>query len=377
MDTVPYILMQDRLSTGGSFILCDCNANGFPIRYASAGFCDLFEYSAVECKGQKCGDLVAEPSIRASDPSLAGLSSAAGLPAEEAGKALSLIGNFAAKECKAMMAHPTQVTGFALVLNRTKTGALKVIELAMVVCRHPGAGWLYSVGLQTDVTDEVSLRQLFAAAGAGAGAYAELVKAQEPAMQARLRLLDIRSGSANRYLDVKATEMWESLMLDTLGVEVKALSAVSEFSTADGSSLVSSSEGTSSHEESDAASSKAQSVVGKPGALEKIFEVPVLTFDWKPQVSEASTFVPEQELQAFSRHGTDEVVVPNACDRGMPGSVTSPAAKETARTPWAAQMAGMAGTVGGGPALMAGAAVAAVASAAVAVMLVRRARTHG
>jgi len=313
MEMVPYILMQDRLSTGGSFILCDSNAMGFPIRYASTGFCELFGYTAVECKGQKCGDLVAEPSIRANDPGLKDLAASTGLSPEAADEALAQMTKYAAKECKAMMAHPTELTGFALVPNRAKNGKLKVVELAMVVCRHPNAGWLYTVGLQTDVSQEVPLQKLFGAMANGT--YADLVKAQEPAMKTRLRLLDLGGGVASQYLDVKATEMWETLMLDALGVQAKALSDVSsKFSTTDGTST----DGSSSWEDSDTQSSANGEEALVPGAPERRLppvaeEQPVRKDDFSKedmfrQVSDASTFIPESELQAFSRHGTDDVV---------------------------------------------------------------------
>eukprot|EP00406_Dinophysis_acuminata_P078863 CAMPEP_0179266604 /NCGR_PEP_ID=MMETSP0797-20121207/29501_1 /TAXON_ID=47934 /ORGANISM="Dinophysis acuminata, Strain DAEP01" /LENGTH=43 /DNA_ID= /DNA_START= /DNA_END= /DNA_ORIENTATION= len=42
MQSTQYALLQDHLSTNGSFILCDTNAQGFPMLYASQGFVDLF-----------------------------------------------------------------------------------------------------------------------------------------------------------------------------------------------------------------------------------------------------------------------------------------------------------------------------------------------
>ena len=63
-----YLLAQDRLSTGGNFILCDASADRYPIRYASQGFGDLFGFAPGECLGKNCGDLVGSAAVRVSDP---------------------------------------------------------------------------------------------------------------------------------------------------------------------------------------------------------------------------------------------------------------------------------------------------------------------
>jgi len=296
--------MQDRLSTRGSFILCDCNAMGFPIRYASVGFCELFEYMASEIKGNKCGDLVAEKSIRANDPGLQHLAAEAGLSPEDTDRALKTITEHVNRECRSMVARPLELTGFGVVLNRTKTGRFKVIELAMVVCRHPTAGWLYSVGLQTDVTADISVRRLMRAAAERSSAYAAFVSSQEPTMQSRLGLLDIHGRAAAQYLNVKASEMWETLMLDALEPEVKNLSEASDLSTCfapadcDGSS-VADSEVSRRPPNAFAAPDKTAS------ALRPLDELPSADA-WKPQCSEASTAFPDHEVMAFSRHGSDE-----------------------------------------------------------------------
>mmetsp|Transcript_53858 Transcript_53858/g.175172 ORF Transcript_53858/g.175172 Transcript_53858/m.175172 type:complete len:325 (-) Transcript_53858:97-1071(-) len=220
MTAVPYTLMQDRLSNRGSFVLCDCGAIGFPIRYASMGFSDLFGYTPAEWTGRRCGDLVAEAAIRAHDPQLRALAAVAGMGAAEVDTALKAMTRFAAQECRRMMARPNDGMGTALVLNRSKKGKLKVIELVMLVCRHPRCGWPYSAGLQTDITKEVSVSMLLRALFDGN--YTALLRQQEPGLQGRLRTLDIRSAEAQRYLDLKASEMWESLLLDALRESAKA-----------------------------------------------------------------------------------------------------------------------------------------------------------
>ncbi|CAE8583153.1 unnamed protein product [Polarella glacialis] len=56
LQTWAYLLLQDRLSTAGSFTICDNDFSdqGITIRSASPGFCDLFEYNAMESVGHRC-----------------------------------------------------------------------------------------------------------------------------------------------------------------------------------------------------------------------------------------------------------------------------------------------------------------------------------
>lgn len=52
-----FLLLQDRLSTKCSFLICsgdDVNEEGYIISNASPGFVDLFGYPASECVGMRC-----------------------------------------------------------------------------------------------------------------------------------------------------------------------------------------------------------------------------------------------------------------------------------------------------------------------------------
>jgi len=311
--------MQDRLSSGGSFLLCDCKAIGFPIRYASMGFSDLFGYAPAECTGRKCGDLVAEAAIRAHDPELRALAAVAEMGAAEVDIALKAMTRFAAQDCRAMMASPNDGMGAALILNRSKKGKLKVIELVMLVCRHPRCGWPYSVGLQTDITKEVSVNTLLRALVDGN--YTALLRQQEPGLQGRLRTLDIRSADAQRYLDSKASEMWESLLLDALGEEAKALRDMSStcgFSFGKPDALTSEDSGSYREELEDEVGGEAEDVVETPSmpdtaadAIGPLRPTPApalcgVNFGFGRTVSEASTGAPDGDVQAFSRKSTDE-----------------------------------------------------------------------
>jgi len=116
---IPYILMQDRLSTGGSFLLCDSNARGFPIRYASQGFADLFGYYASECLGRKCGDLVA-PKTMLDGPALHCLTQLCDLTGAEVQEGVQTLNEYIVEECQQMMAARGSKVGFAVVVNQKK-----------------------------------------------------------------------------------------------------------------------------------------------------------------------------------------------------------------------------------------------------------------
>merc|ERR1712048_653165 len=103
-------------------------------------------------------------------------------------------------------------------------------------------------------------------------------------MKNRLKLLDVTGGRATQYLDVKASEMWESLFADALGAEVKSLSDVSGFSTTCAGSTEESSE-------------TASTILG--GQCEPLRGKDAATFGkdgcGQRQVSDGSTQVPESE----------------------------------------------------------------------------------
>lgn len=213
MSTLAYIMMQDRLSTGGSFILCDGNATGFPISYASAGFCDLFGYPAVECKGVKCGDLVAAKSIIDNDSALKNTSSLAGVSTESVRVGLDLMTAYTGKECKEIINDDGKVS-FSVVLNRRKDGELFVNELVMMMHRYPSLGWSYFVGFQRDISNEISVSQLMHAAQS-AEDYLSLIRERDAHVAAHVARLGAQREDAVQYLNEKASEAWVDKFLMT------------------------------------------------------------------------------------------------------------------------------------------------------------------
>ena len=104
-----YMLAQDRLSTGGNFVLCDAWADRCPIRYASSGFEDLFGYSKSECLGKNCGDLIGKPAILARDPGLTRLAEASLLAPKHVAAALDAQALRLGKQVQELLAYPWQL----------------------------------------------------------------------------------------------------------------------------------------------------------------------------------------------------------------------------------------------------------------------------
>lgn len=215
-----YILMQDRLSTGGSFILCDGNAHGFPISFASPGFASLHGRTQAECRGVKCGTLVAGP-LNVTPERLEWTSKATGLSPDECKRAHDIMTNYTSDQCRLIMESPDEAVSFALVLNRRKNGDLFVNELIMMLHQHPAFGWSYFVGLQRDASSEVSMTTLLKAAQSR-DTYEALCNSRQAQVHKRVAGLGAKASDAVQYLNEKACEAWCALMCDMLPASAKS-----------------------------------------------------------------------------------------------------------------------------------------------------------
>lgn len=54
-----------KLSLAASYVICDAEAVGCPIKYASEGYCSLHNLRREDCIDKKCGDLVGVPAMKA------------------------------------------------------------------------------------------------------------------------------------------------------------------------------------------------------------------------------------------------------------------------------------------------------------------------
>lgn len=219
MGTVSYIMLQDRLSTGGSFILCDGSAQGFPIRYASAGFAELFGYTVAECTHVKCGDLVAGTTLRA-ESSIKRAAEMANLAEEQIVAGIDLMTEYTGNECKLIMENPGGKVSFSLVLNIRQDGFFFVNELIMLMHRHPVFGWPFFVGLQRNVNDDISPSELMRAA-TSSDKYNELIAAREMHVRDHVSNVGLDGKGAVQYLNDKACEAWLALMSISLDHDKK------------------------------------------------------------------------------------------------------------------------------------------------------------
>jgi len=215
MQTAPYLLLQDRLSTIGSFIICDSNARGFPMLYASQGFVDLFGYTAAECRGKSCGSLIAAPSIYHHDPELRGLASVSGMTSQRVAEGLDILTESTRKEVDLMMESRGGYVAYVQVVNRKNDGEVFVCEVIMLVYTHPTLGWKFAVGLQTDISDEVSIKDLLTSALTGE--HLVLRKSRREIVNQQLARMDVGSDAIGEYLYEKASEVWLYYFNDLLG----------------------------------------------------------------------------------------------------------------------------------------------------------------
>jgi len=204
-----YMLAQDRLSTGGNFVLCDACVDRCPIRFSSPGFEDLFGYKTIECFGKNCGDLVGKQAILVKDPGLTRVAEASGLTPKQVAAALDCQLVRLGEQTQRLLTYPraaNRVT-FGIALNVTKNGDFRVIELVTMSCQLP-IGLPYLVGIQHDVTDEISIGQFLHAELENE--IGKLAESRQAAVCETLALLGTTTPMVKRYLDAKAVDVWSA-----------------------------------------------------------------------------------------------------------------------------------------------------------------------
>lgn len=195
----------------GVFVLCDISQQGFPIQFASQGFTDLYGYGQAECIGKKCGALVGGQSVKADAQALARAAEASGLALDEAAHALDKLAAHAAEQCRSMFGDGR--SGFTLLLNRKKSGAVFTCELLTVVLERADLGWSFAIGLQRDVTRTVPVGTLLAAAARGE--LQDLVDESKVGVASRLAQLGIGSSGVARHMHDSAVGRMEAMRPST------------------------------------------------------------------------------------------------------------------------------------------------------------------
>lgn len=201
------------LQSDDSFVLCDANSNGYPIRYASKGFEEMFGHDVDASAARSVGDLFGGPSIlgclMTGEAVLAVMPE---MPKDIAMKGCDLLARMAAAEVEKATASQESCNqaGRALLVCKKKDGSPFVCELLVQQHQHPSLGWFYSVGLHKDVTAEVSVLSLVKAAADSTEKYEELLGRRKERMEDGIRAL--RSPQGAQLLHGAAGHMWQSLV---------------------------------------------------------------------------------------------------------------------------------------------------------------------
>eukprot|EP00930_Biecheleria_cincta_P018875 TRINITY_DN14564_c0_g1_i1.p1 TRINITY_DN14564_c0_g1~~TRINITY_DN14564_c0_g1_i1.p1 ORF type:complete len:583 (-),score=114.26 TRINITY_DN14564_c0_g1_i1:247-1947(-) len=159
-----------------SFVICDCNSNGFPIRYVSQGFEELYGYDADECAGRNCGQLVGGSSLLegGDEDILHKAAAAADITDAEAMQAVRIMAAAAGEAARRSVTGGLAASApceSLLLLNRRKDGSSFVCEMSLCRNEHPTLAWSYQVGVQRDVTNELPVSRLLREAAKGADRY--------------------------------------------------------------------------------------------------------------------------------------------------------------------------------------------------------------
>jgi hypothetical protein len=157
LGAAPDLLCQQWLLEH-SYILCSTELFGFPMLYASSGFTELFGVSSASSARKKCGAVVGVQAIRAHDPTLTACMHASGLEKEQVQQALDYLQAQSLRQVQEMM---NGGTGSLITLNRTLAGRFLVVSVVMHQLRHPESGRSYAIGLQREVTDSISVEEIF------------------------------------------------------------------------------------------------------------------------------------------------------------------------------------------------------------------------
>lgn len=144
-----------------SFLLCNANtgASGWPIQYASPGFCDFFQCGPNDCVGKKCGELVGGFSITNCGANMLCVANALNLDLGKLEKAIYFLKGYATNEYLQTMMSPGGKVGFVLTLSCKKDGTIFVCEVIISTLKHPN-GFTYVISMQRDVSNEISAEGL-------------------------------------------------------------------------------------------------------------------------------------------------------------------------------------------------------------------------
>ncbi|CAE8585520.1 unnamed protein product [Polarella glacialis] len=198
-----YTLIKGGLPDQQSFTICDHDLTdeGLTILYASPGFCDLFECNASEFLGLKgC--------CQCDGSQVAMAAHTLGMGIQEIEERLQFMH-------KCFVKQATEQVGFSLLLACKGSGTLFVCAVTLMSRTEQITGWQYTTLLQTDVTNEVAIRQLLEAA-CPAGGFDQLVQDCHSGILQCLESLGVKLSDAAPPLQQEALERWTGQLMDVV-----------------------------------------------------------------------------------------------------------------------------------------------------------------
>ncbi|CAE8625196.1 unnamed protein product [Polarella glacialis] len=209
-------LLHDSLSTQGCFSIGDVDVTdeGYTIRYASPGFCDLFDCKSSDGLGKRCCNFVG---YNLAARHLINVAKALGMYLQEAKTRAQFALEYCAQQGTMFSGgtwdKPSSGVAYALVLATNGTPEPFVCELVLSSRWELRTSWGYSVILHRDVTNEVPVRKLLEAACPGGG-FDQLVQERKLGLRRRLSSAGITSRSAVLCFQQNALEVWTGKLID-------------------------------------------------------------------------------------------------------------------------------------------------------------------
>ncbi|CAE8743742.1 unnamed protein product, partial [Polarella glacialis] len=165
-------LLHDSLSTKGCFSIGDVDVTdeGYTIRYASPGFCDLFDCESSDGLGKRSCNFVG---YNLAARHLVTVAETLGMDFQETSTRAQFAFKYFVQQGITFSGgawdKPSSGVGYALVLASNGTSEPFVCELVLSSRSELRTSWGYSVILHRDVTDKVPVRKLLEAACPGGG----------------------------------------------------------------------------------------------------------------------------------------------------------------------------------------------------------------
>ncbi|CAE8627082.1 unnamed protein product [Polarella glacialis] len=209
-------LLHDSLSTKGCFTIGDVDVTdeGYTIRYASPGFCDLFDCESSDGLGKRCCNFVG---YNLAARHLITVAETLGMDLQETNTRAQFAFKYFVQQGITFSGgawdKPSSGVGYALVLASNGTSEPFVCELVLSSRSELRTSWGYTVILHRDVTDEVPVRKLLEAACPGGG-FDQLVQEQKLGLRRRLSSVGINSKSAVLCFQQNALEAWTGKLID-------------------------------------------------------------------------------------------------------------------------------------------------------------------